>query len=393
MLRSKHLNRTLCLSPSAWIVSGLILAFNLSIPSFGQVFYPKKDLIFTQVIAADGFESVISVTNRGPSDYLGIMFFFKGPSGEVWNPSVNNEQLTDGWLEVEIPFKETRIYRVSGSGLAVGYCFIYADDLEVDNNLEGNLTYYSTNTGSILDAVGVPQSREFLVTSLPFSGFQDVGLSLAVPPRGGDNDRSVDIYLFDEDGTQVSHCQIQVSYGGHYAKYLRELPWDTPIGAFGPVGRVDIRSDRLISGIAMTISQGDTGGAQISTLPLSGTPLYYTLNAEDEDENVYIGKVSLWIEGFFVNGYMVLESVNGENLTPSQTQTWKVTGQLINGEMKLAYPCFLGDMAIVPEVSLFILIPSFTPSSSVLNGTWSADLVTMPGSTPVLGTATFTMID
>lgn len=365
----------------------------LLIPAYGQTFYPKKDLIFTQVIAADGFDSIMSVTNRGPRDYTGTLYFRSGTGGAAWNPLVNGTRLEEGWLGVWIPYNQTRVYRVSGTGLAVGYCYFYSSDLQADNTLEGNLTYYSYTASAVLDAVGVPESREFLVSSLPFSNFNDVGLSLAVPRQGDNSTANVDILLYDEDSVLVSQCQLEIQWGGHFAMYLRELPWETPIGSFGPVGKVEIRSDRLIGGIAMTISMGDTGGAQISTLPLAGTPLFYLLDAEDEDENIYAGKVSLWIEGFFVNGYMRLESVNGEAILPSQTQTWKVTGQLIDGVMKLAYPCFLGNMAIVPEVSLFVLIPAFSPSADVLNGTWSADLITLPGSLPVRGTVTFTMME
>ncbi len=365
----------------------VFILLSLTNPLPGQNFYPKKDLVFTQVIAANGFDTIIAVTNRGYQDYHGDLYFYSGQNGAVWNPVVDGDQVSGGSIPVDIPFGKSRVFRITSASLTVGYAYFFADDLDLGNTLEGNLTYYSHNTGTVLDAVGVPASREFFVSSLPFSEFYDVGLSLAVPWEGANRDADVTILLFDEDGIKVSQCQITIPFGGHYAKYLSELPWATPLTGFGPVGRVELHSNRLLAGIGMTITSGDQGGAQISTLPLTGTPLFYTLAAEDEDENTYEGVVTFWIEGFYVEGYMVIERVNEED--NPEPYNWKVTGQLINGEMKLAYPCYLGSTAVTPEVSLFVHFPVYSPSMSEISGNWSADILAW-GSVPERGTVTFT---
>jgi hypothetical protein len=371
------------------VIAGLVLILLFTVPAYSQVFYPKKDMIFTQVIASSGFDSIIALTNRGSHDYRGDIYFLTGAAGIVWNPLVNGVRLTGGWLQVLIPTNETIVLRITDTAFVVGYAFIYADDLEADNAVEGNLTYYSHDIGTVLDAVGVPESREFLVSSLPFSEFSNVGLSLAVPKRGPNENATVEVLLYDEDSTLVSQCQFPVLFGGHFAKFLGELPWTSSISGMGPAGKVEIRSNRLIAGIGMTVTPGAGGAAEISTLPLSGTPLFYTLEAEDSEENVYVGDVTFWIEGYVVNGFMRLSHINGEEI--ENTQTWKVTGQLIFDEMKLAFPCILGDTEVVPEVSLFILMPDFDPSSAELSGTWSADLL-VGSSTPERGTVTITKV-
>ncbi len=369
------------------IIAGFFLL--LTAPVYGQVFFPQKDIIFTQVIASTGFDSIIALTNRGSHGYGGDIYFYTGASGTAWNPLINGERITGGREQIIIPPNETVILRITDTVFTVGYALIYADDLQVDNNLEGNLTYYSHDSGNVLDAVGVPASREFLVSSLPFSEFDDVGLSLAIPRKGEDDDASVRIFLYDENGTLVSQCQFPILWGGHFAMFLGELPWESNISSLGPSGKIEIRSDRLVAGIGMTITQGTAGGAQISTLPLSGTPLYYTLAALDDEENAYVGDVSFWIEGYVVNGLMRLSHLNGEEIV--NTQTWKVTGQLIFEVMKLAFPCYLGDTEIVPEVSLFILVPDFDPSADQVLGTWTADLLVGP-TFPSRGTVTFTRV-
>ncbi len=371
------------------VITGLVLILLFTVPAYSQVFYPKKDMIFTQVIASTGFDSIISLTNRASQDYGGDIYFHTGATGATWNPLVNGVRIVAGRRQVIIPSNETVVLRITDTAFVVGYAFIYADDLQADNGVEGNLTYYSRDGGTVLDAVGVPESREFLVASLPFSQFSDVGLSLAVPERGPEEDASVAVLLYDESSNLVSQCQFPILFGGHFAKFLGELPWTTSISGMGPAGKVEIRSNRLVAGIGMTVTPGAGGGAEISTLPLSGTPLYYTLEAEDSEENIYTGDVNFWIEGFVVNGYMRLSHINGEEI--ENTQTWKVAGQLIFDEMKLAFPCILGDIDFVPEVSLFIHIPLFNAAAAALSGTWSADLL-VGSSAPERGIVTLTQV-
>jgi hypothetical protein len=375
--------------PVLMIVTGILIALSFTIPVLGQTFYPSKDLVFTQVIASTGFESIITVTNRGTVQYEGDIYFHTGQDAAVWNPIVNGSPVEDGQQSVNLPPQRTRAYRITDSTFTVGYAYIYADDLDVNNHLEGNLTYYSKSSGNVLDAVGVPPSSEFLTASLPFYTFADVGLSLAVPLRGRTGDAEVDIILFDDGGDIYSQCTVDIIYGGHYAKFLKELPWISSISEFGNVGKVEIHSDRFVSGIGMTVTPDGAGGAQISTLPLDGTPLLYTFNGTDSDEVQFEGNMSFWISGYFVTGYMQVTSVNG--VTDHSPATWKVTGQLNNGALKLTFPCYLGDQAVVPEVSLYIYVPGYTSADNNISGTFSADELTLD-SVPTRGTITLNQI-
>ena len=183
---------------------------------------------------------------------------------------------------------------------------------------------------------------------------------------------------------------MDIIYGGHYAKYLSQLPWISSISGFGNVGKIEIHSDRFIPGIAMTVTPDNAGGAQISTLPLDGTPLLYTFNGTDSDEVQFEGNMSFWITGFFVSGYMQVTSVNGT--IDSSPDTWRITGQLNNGALKLTFPCYLGDKAVVPEVSLYIHIPGYTSTDNNISGTFSADELTL-ASVPTRGTITLNQIN
>lgn len=367
----------------------LLLTFGLllltSVPVFGQFFHPRKDLVFTQVIASPTFESVIAVTNRGPNDFLGEFLLYNGTDGSIWNPQVNGEAVVNGGFDITIPSNSTKIFSIADNTFVVGYVIIYASDLQANNNLEGNLTYYNLGTSVLLDAVGVPSSKEFFEVSLPFNNFNNVGLSLASPPFGPATDAEVSVFLYDDDGNVVTATgYITILDGGHYARYLNELPWaDSTVTLAGQPGKVMIRSSKAISGIAMTVTPDGQDSAQISTLPLEGTPVLYILNALETSTNSFEGQLSLWFEGIFARGYLVIKAINGA-VVASQ-QTWLVNGQLSNGTLKLTFPCYLGDPASVPELSLYLKFKEFSPFAIDVTGTWRGDLVDYE-SVPVHGT-------
>ena len=210
-----------------FLLSGLLL--NLSAAVWGQSLFPKKDLIFTQVIASNTFSSIIAVTNRGALPYNGTLFFVKGEGGDTWNPVVNNVLVTGGQVDVLIQAGATKVFVVNDPVFSVGYAIFLSDDWSLDNHIEGNLTYFSVTGATLIDAVGVPESQEFLVTSIPFDSFADVGISLAHPDinQTGMN-ATIKFRLFDEDGDQEGYCQIQIPPGGHYSRCL--MLYKTPVG-------------------------------------------------------------------------------------------------------------------------------------------------------------------
>lgn len=364
----------------------LFLIISLTGSSSAQHLYPKKELIFTQVIAMPGFYSVIAVTNRGTDTYEAAMFLSTGVESTAWNPVVNGEQVVNGTVLVNIEPDETMVFQITDTAFKVGFAFFSSFDYWIDNHVEGNLTYYSFNGNITLDSVGVPGSSEFLNVSLPFSKFNDVGLSLG--NISGDH-ATVEVTLFDHTGIPVSECQFTVLSGGHFSAYLKELPWTTPVGSFGPVGKADIITDVSLSGIAMTVTPDGDGGAQISTLPLDGTPLLYTLGLTS-GADTYMGKLTLWIEGFFVKGYMTLTQVNGEFVeqNPTGSVPFMVSGRLKDDSLDLAFVTDSWPTAGQGHgVSLYLHFWSFDVSSDEINGDWSADHILDPGVGTITGDA------
>jgi hypothetical protein len=371
------------------LAAGLLLALTATVSA--QNIYPKKDLIFTQVIAGQGFDSSIAVTNRGTYTYEGRIEFTTGADGVLWNPIVNSIRVTGGALEVTIPPDQTKVYWVKDTSLKVGYAVFLSIDWSVDNHLEGNLTYFSSDGSGIQDAVGVPESKEFYLSSLPYSNFYDVGLSLANADLYGSGPADIQVLLFYQNGEIATQCGIELASYGHFSKFLSELPWEDPIHTLDPVtiGKVEISSSVAISGIGMTITDGAGGKAEISTLPIDAAPMLYALTMEADNGDIYEGELSLWIEGYFVKGYMHITGVNGEYFDdPYLYQPYLVSGQLIGLDMDLAFYCDWWPTTEGTGVSLYIYLQQFYSSFNEMTGYWSADYAWNEGVAPLRGDIT-----
>ena len=351
----------------------IVLLLSMAVSSLGQSLFDKKDTIFTQVFAGPAgsnvYMSSISATNRGTLPYNGTLYFVTGLNTQ-WNPVVNGAQVTGGSVDVVILPDATRVFAVTSNNFTVGYALLVSDDWSLDNYIEGNLSYFSFNGSTLMDAVGVPESKEFMISSLPFDMYSDVGLSLVNPSNGP---AEVSVILFGPGGNFAANCTFTLQSGEHYAKYLAELPWfSDPVG-FGPVGKVEITSDVPIAGIAMLITPGSAAGAQISTLPLGGTPLTYEVTftrTTDAVPGVYTGDLTLWIEGFFVKGYLNITSVNGTPVgDPMTDMPILVNGQLDGTELDLAF--FTGPANTWPTNSdsygaiVYMYVMGFSPSDNV----------------------------
>ncbi|MFH1964884.1 MAG: hypothetical protein ABIJ42_05015 [Acidobacteriota bacterium] len=363
----------------------------LTVTGYSQNIYPKKDLIFTQIVAGDGFDSSIAVTNRGTYAYEGSILFTTGTDGAEWNPIVNSTRVTNGSMNVVISPDQTKIFYIKETGLKVGYAVFLSIDWSVDNHLEGNLTYFSYDVSGIQDAVGVPDSKEFYLSSLPYSNFYDVGLSLANPDLYSTGAADIRVLLFNEAGEIVTQCSFVMAPNAHLSRFLSELPWETPINTLDPItiGKVEIESSVAISGIAMTITDGAGGKSEISTLPLDAAPLTYTLTMEADNGDVYEGEMSLWVEGFYVKGYMHITGVNSEYYDDAYSwQPFLVTGRLIGLDMDLSFYCDWWPTTEDTGVSLYIYFSQFFAGSDEMNGYWSADYAWNEGVAPLRGDIT-----
>ena len=373
----------------------LIALLTLAVP--GQNIYPKKDLVFTQVIAGDGFDSSIAVTNRGTYAYEGTILFATGENGDEWNPIVNSKRITDGSAEVIIQPDQTKVFYIKDNALKVGYAVFLSIDWSIDNHLEGNLTYFSYDGSGVQDAVGVPESKEFYISSLPYSNFYDVGLSLANPDLYGSGAADIRVLLFYESGEIATKCSIEMGSYAHFSKFLNELPWDNPVHTLDPVtiGKVEIESSVAISGIAMTITDSAGGKSEISTLPIDATPLTYAFTMDADNGDLYEGEISLWIEGYFVKGYMHITGVNSEYYDDAYSlPPYLVSGQLIDSVLDLSFYCYWWEWRnsenLGPPVSLYIYVSQFFIGFREMTGYWSADYAWNEGIGPLRGDITIT---
>jgi len=269
--------------------------------------FPFKNLIFPEVVAGGGLETLVTVSNRGTSTYNGTAYLRKGEGAE-WNPIVNGTPVTGGQFSVSILPGGTVTYLITGSSLDVGGMIVATDEEEestaaLTNYLEGNLTYFIKSGGTTTDSIGVLPATPFEVASLPFDDFNSVLLAF-VNADFEARIANVTMQLYSEDGlllatydSQTSQDYSSLSWQQQRASYLYQLfPSVTSLGT----GRVEIQSDIPISGIAMTIRSG-----QFSSIPLGSTIRTYSVSTQDSD--VAMTRIALWTNGPFVNGYVVVE--------------------------------------------------------------------------------------
>ena len=176
---------------------------------------PSKDLVFGQVAAGDGYQSVLTLSNRGYGTYNGTMRFFKG-QGELWNLSVNGARVTDGQIAISVEPGHTSSFTLTRqASLESGLAIIKSLDLTQNNSIGGNLTYFAYSGSELLDSVGVTPSTEFLIAGLPFDDFATIGFALANADPG--RTASIRLRLFSETSRQIGSVSMNLAPSSHTA--------------------------------------------------------------------------------------------------------------------------------------------------------------------------------
>jgi hypothetical protein len=326
-------------------------------------YFPFKDMIFAQVAAGGGLESLITLNNRGTDTYAGTAYFYKGQGedpvvGIPWNPLVGGTAITGGQYALTIAPGKTVSLRITGAGgTETGYIVIKRADFGITNFLEGNLTYFIKSGGQIVDSIGVLPSTPFVYASLPFDDFSTVALAYANTDYYG-RVANVTLRLYDADNIlRDTFGPVVIGARGHGAEYLPEIFEGTSIQR----GRVEMQSDVYICGIAMT----QAAGGQFSSLPLGSTVRSYNVNTGGV--GVSLARISLWTEGVFVCGYVTAERLG-------QTEVFLVYGQLsgLGGDKKLQLH-FDGNSAMTGNYSMFGLIsinPPFKWGDTAFSGSF-----------------------
>lgn len=346
-----------------WIVL-MTLAVAIASPGLGQNLVQQKDLSFAQVAVGGGYETVITLTNRGTFDYSGTLFLRRGLEGGSWNPTVDGEAITSGQVDVEIAVGRTITLRLTGDEVQSGLAVLVAYDAVLDNFVEGNLTYFVRSGSTLDDSIGVGPSIETYLASVPFEDFSAVALALANPDwrTEGAETATATIRLLDEAGAEIATETVTLTPFAHSARFLSQI-FEEEVER----GKIEIASDFPVVGTALTFISG-----QLSSLPMLPSPVSYTLLMSQNDGTELTGEMTLWADGYFVKGYLSIYEKDGEPLeNPSLTFAH---GQLIDGWLDLNF--FTQDEAFGDrDVSLYLLDSSFSFADPGASGDWVATFI------------------
>ncbi|MDD5542333.1 MAG: hypothetical protein PHX83_04095 [Acidobacteriia bacterium] len=341
------------------VIAGMCLLLFLTGSIFGQTFLTHKDLAFAQVAAGGGYDTVLNVTNRGSATYAGWLYFFQG-NRQVWNPTVNGTPVSGGIMNITIPAGATQTYRVtSGTSIEAGFAFFYAGSDANTNFIEGNLTYHVRSGSTLLESVGVQPSSEFYLAALPFDDFSTIALALA----NGDPSVSsnITVKVINEANALVGTTPITLGSASHTARFLTELFPSVHITR----GRIEISADQPLLGTALTVNAGT-----ISSLPLQGSPRSYHFDAISGTVTSR-GDMSLWVDGFFVRGYLRVTEFDGSTITPI---TYFLVGRLINGVLRANW-YGSGAPYYNEEVYCYARFSPFSTEATSATGTYYATFI------------------
>ena len=289
-------------------------------------------LLFGQVaIGSQGdleIQSVISATNSGSVTYEGDFSFFTG-DGTVWNPLVDGVEISNGQHSISILPFETISLTLSGAEIESGSAILRGTG-PPDTAIDGNLTYFFVTAGALTDSIGVGPSTEIYRSTIPFQDFSTIALALA---NQDPTTKDVMLKLRQADGTLQETKNVQLAGNAHDARFLDQIFETTTVaGKTLAGGRVDIESNELIFGTAVTFLDG-----QISTLPLQPTRIEYDFLATDSEpgEEVVTGKMTLWADGNFVRGYLEVRVEEGVPL--ENPELIPIAGNLNNGVLRVTF--------------------------------------------------------
>ena len=322
-----------------------------------QNYYPQKDAAFAQVVVGEGFETIINLTNSGDFSYTGTLFLFR-EDNQIWNPMVNGTTLVNGEFPIEIQPRKTVTLRLTGSKVESGAAVLLSQDLLLDNFIEANLSYLRHVHQKVTNSVGVFPSKEFYLTSIPFTDFKAVGLALVNGDLSGECTARIELKLFSGEGDLVDTKIVELGSFFHSAKFLWELfPGHTLEG-----GKVQIASDQPVFGTALTLTD-----QQFSSLPLIPSPVSYSIGMIPTEGAIASGELTLWAEGFFIQGYLLISALDGELLDESIFAL--VNGQLVDGFLRLSFSMHR-DPFFSEEATLYLEHDRFSFDSTRLESTW-----------------------
>ncbi len=294
--------------------------------AWGQTLFPKKTLAIAQIAVGEIIDTTLTITNRGAGVFEATLFLYRGTEGAEWNPIVNGDTVSEGRVAVNLPSGETTSFTFTGTALDEGFSILVPRNFDQDNFVEGSLTYQIRQDGALVDSIGILSSEEFTLATVPFESFDRVALSLVNPDIVDEQDANVTLRLFDEDGDLVSTEQETFSPLAHNPEFLSQFFPGVVLGR----GRLDIVSDIPIFGTALNLEQG-----QLSALPLNGAVRTYDIEMVGAGQITARGGASIWHDGLFVSGYIVIDEVGGVPL--QSDETFLLYGRLVAGSLRASF--------------------------------------------------------
>ncbi len=288
--------------------------------SVGQSLRPFKDLVFSQVATGGGYETWITVTNRGSEAYTGSASFFRA-MGEPWSPSIDGQTITNGKMSLAVPAGGTRTIKITGGPTTEsGFAAFIADNSIQTGFLEGNLTYFVKSGNAISDSVGVTPSSEFYLSTIPFEDFLTVALALVNRSASA----RVQLSVFSQTNEQVATKTLSLVQNEQWVRFLWEELGRLTVGR----GRLEIQSDVPITGTALMFVSG-----QFSSLPLLPAMRVYTMVTSVFGITCK-GQLRLWAEGPYFKGYFLVTEIPG---MPTPSFEMLVFGELQDSKLKLLF--------------------------------------------------------
>jgi hypothetical protein len=348
----------------------LILPFILLVVPVTLFAQPGKSLNFAQIAFGGGYETVLNVTNRGIAPFNGSFNLAPSDRSKPF-PAVVNDVPLSGPVSLRVaPGATTTLTIKSGNpslGVLSGWGAISSTAPEAPSLLEGNLTYYiKSENGTVLDSVGVLPSVSLLQAVVPFDDFQSVALALA---NISNQPATVTLTVFDAANTQVGATTQTLAGAQQVPRFLSQF---VP-GVSLTKGRVEIRSNRLINGTALTFA----GSGQASSLPLLPSMKLYEFRLR-AGTDTYTGHVYCSVIGNLVSGY-VIDLEDGTPVSDSLDPFAAVVDD--SGTLRLL------DREGSNEISE-VVIPNFNLAAATLNGTFTLYRLNAPGGVIVEGTVT-----
>jgi hypothetical protein len=289
----------------------------------------NKDLIFPHVVAGVGYQTSLTVVNRGAESWQGTLNFYTG-KGKAWNPYVNDAQISNGILSTAIPAKATRTYNVTLPGsVEGGFLIARTSNPVLNSSLQGYLSYHLRDGEQIVDSIGVLPSNSFYAATIPFEDFDTICFALANVGMNGAS-AAVTFRLYSDANESRGTYVLPLSDKEHAAMYLGQMFEEVAFKR----GRIEIESNTPVSGMALI----QVASGQYSSIPMNSTYRRYhiTLGGLSEFD---IKELTLWTEGLFVNGYMTVGPpfVKSGSVNSGPDALFAVAGRIENGKMHLHF--------------------------------------------------------